>query len=129
MCGNSTDGSSPLIFQVIFLSAIRVSSSDYLDLGTNFNFYIWGHSLDSSDEQYIKELFSFNADEDQNVRVIVLYFNKQAKFDSLANLLDILEKEKVEKWMKKGWLKFEPNPDIAKLNNITPVDLPKCEEA
>ncbi|RLL48614.1 hypothetical protein D9K79_05310 [Acinetobacter cumulans] len=101
------------------------SSSDYLDLGTNFNFYIWGHSLDSSDEQYIKELFSLNTDVDQNVRVIVLYFNKQAKFDLLANLLDILGQEKIERWMKKGWLKFEENPDIAKLNGIEPVDLPK----
>lgn len=94
-----------------------------------FNFYIWGHSLDSSDQEYIHELFSFNLEKDQNVRVIVLYFNKQAKFDSLANLLDILEKEKVEKWMKKGWLKFEKNPNIAEINGIKPVELSKIETA
>lgn len=41
----------------------------------------------------------------------------------------MLGKEKVEKWMKKGWLKFEKNPDIAKLNNIQPVELLKLEEA
>ena len=102
-----------------------IKSSKYAGYDHKFNFYIWGHSLDSSDEQYIKELFSFNDTDDQNVRVIVLYFNKQAKFDSLANLLDILEKEKVEKWMKNGWLKFEKNPDIAKINGIEPVELPK----
>lgn len=102
-----------------------IKSSKYAGYDHKFNFYIWGHSLDSSDEQYIKELFSFNDTDDQNVRVIVLYFNKQAKFDSLANLLDILEKEKVEKWMKKGWLKFEKSPDIAKINGIEPVELPK----
>lgn len=104
-------------------------SSNYLNYDDNFNFYIWGHSLDSSDEQYIKELFAFNNEDDQNVRVIVLYFNKQAKFDSLANLLDILEKEKVEKWMKKGWLKFEKNPNIAEINGIKPVELSKIETA
>lgn len=31
--------------------------------------------------------------------------------------------------MKKGWLKFEQNPDIAKLNNIEPVELSKLAEA
>ena len=60
---------------------------------------------------------------------MIFYFDSEAKFDLLANLLHILEKEKVEKWMKKGWLKFQENPDIAKLNNIQPVELPKFEEA
>lgn len=105
------------------------SSSNYLDSGTPFNFYIWGHSLDSSDEQYIRELFSFNKGSDQNVRVIILYFNKQANFELLANLLHVLGKEKVETWMKKGWLKFEKNPNIVKLNNIQSVELPKIAEA
>ena len=95
----------------------------------NLNFYIWGHSLDISDEIYIKEVFSFNEPYDCLVRVIIYFFNEQAKFDLLANLIHILGKEKVEKWMKKSWLKFEPNPDIAKLNNIEPVELPKLAEA
>lgn len=95
----------------------------------NINFYIWGHSLDISDEIYIKEVFSFNEPYDCLVRVIIYFFNEQAKFDLLANLIHILGKEKVEKWMKKSWLKFEPNPDIAKLNNIEPVELPKLAEA
>lgn len=57
--------------------------------------------------------------------MIVFYFNETAKFDLLANLLHILGKEKVELWMKKGWLKFKLNPNIVELNNIEPVDLPK----
>ena len=85
---------------------------------------IWGHSLDVSDEDYIQEIFSFNQDEDQYVRVIVFYFNHTAKFSLLANLLHILSKKKVEHWMKQGWLKFEPNPDVAQLNQIQPVKLP-----
>lgn len=88
---------------------------------------IWGHSLDVSDEDYIQEIFSFNQDEDQYVRVIVFYFNHTAKFSLLANLLHILSKKKVEHWMKQGWLKFEPNPNVAQLNQIQPVELAKNE--
>jgi hypothetical protein len=87
---------------------------------------IWGHSLDVSDEDYIQEIFSFNGNEDQYVRVTVFYFDTSAKFSLLANLLHILGKEKVEHWMKQGWLKFEPNSDIAQLNQIQPVELPKA---
>lgn len=93
------------------------------------NIYIWGHSLDVSDDTYITEIFSLNDQLDCNVRLVVFYFDTPAKFDLLANLLHILDKEKVEKWMKKGWLKFEKNPDIAKLNNIRPVELLKLEKA
>lgn len=85
---------------------------------------IWGHSLDVSDEDYIQEIFSFNGNEDQYVRVTVFYFDTSAKFSLLANLLHILGKGKVEHWMKQGWLKFEPNPDVAQLNQIQPVKLP-----
>ncbi|KJV41194.1 AbiH family protein [Acinetobacter brisouii] len=89
---------------------------------------IWGHSLDVSDEDYIQEIFSFNGNEDQYVRVTVFYFDTSAKFSLLANLLHILGKEKVEHWMKQGWLKFEPNSDIAQLNQIQPVELPKSTQ-
>lgn len=78
----------------------------------NLNISIWGHSLDLSDQDYIKDLFSLNDDIDRNVRVTVYYFNKPAKFALLNNLLAILEKDKVEEWMKKKWLQFKPNPEI-----------------
>lgn len=92
------------------------------------NIYIWGHSLADSDESYIHEIFSFN--EKSNIKCIVtVYFHKNDAPKLLSNLLDILNKEKVEKWMKKGWFKFEPNPDIVELNNIEPVELPKIAEA
>ncbi len=90
--------------------------------------YIWGHSLDSSDENYINEIFSSDGVTYHGVTVVVYYFNEQAKFDLLANLLHILGKVKVESLMKNGWLKFEPNPDVVELNNIEPVDLPKFEK-
>ena len=90
-----------------------------------FNFYIWGHSLDISDQEYIKDLFSFNLEKDQNVKIIIFHFDEPAKYELLGNLLHILGKKKIEQWMKKGWLKFEKNPDIAKINGIEPVELPK----
>ncbi|MPW44166.1 AbiH family protein [Acinetobacter guerrae] len=85
----------------------------------NITFYIWGHSLDISDKDYIIDLFSLNDDMDRNVRVTVYYFDKNAKFSLLNNLLAILGKEKVETWMKKNWLKFEKNPRIMMSDSIS----------
>lgn len=78
----------------------------------DLNFNIWGHSLDVSDKDYILDLFSLNDDIDRNVRVGVYYFDKLAKFSLLNNLLAILGKDKVEQWMKNGWLQFKLNPEI-----------------
>ncbi len=78
----------------------------------NLNFYIWGHSLDISDKDYIIDLFSLNDDMDRNVIVTVYYYDTNAKFSLLNNLLAILDKDKVEHWMKNKWLQFKPNPEI-----------------
>lgn len=91
----------------------------------NLKIYIWGHSLDVSDKDYILDLFSLNDDMDRNVRVIVYYFNKTAKFDLLNNLLAILGKDKVEHWMKNQWLQFKENPKIVPESAITLEDLPQ----
>ena len=88
------------------------------------NIYVWGHSLAESDEDYIREIFSLNRKKDVECNVCVYFYDNDAP-QLLNNLLDILGKAIVEEWMKKGWLKFEENPDIAKLNGIEPVDLPK----
>lgn len=80
---------------------------------------IWGHSLDKSDQEYIKEIFKLNDQKDIGVKVIVYCFNDQAKFDLLNNLLNILEKDKVEKWMKNKWLTFEENPKVRFAENIS----------
>ncbi len=78
----------------------------------NLNISIWGHSLDVSDKDYILDLFSLNDDVDRNVIVTVYYFDPNAKFMLLNNLLSILGKDKVEQWMKNKWLVFKPNPKI-----------------
>lgn len=76
--------------------------------------YIWGHSLDSSDSDYIHEIFSFNQGQESSVRVIVYYYSQPHA--QLSNLIAILGKETVETWMKNKWLEFIETPDIQKLN-------------
>ena len=77
----------------------------------NINIYIWGHSLADSDESYIHEIFSL--DRQSNIECYVtVYFHKNDAPKLLNNLLDILGKDIVEKWMKNGWLRFKPNPEI-----------------
>lgn len=77
----------------------------------NINIYIWGHSLADSDESYIHEIFSLNRKSNIECYVTVYFYENDAP-RLLNNLLDILDKDKVEQWMKKGWLKFEKNPEI-----------------
>ena len=52
---------------------------------------------------------------DNNVRVIIYYYDNFAKFDLLANLIHILKKDKVELWMKNKWLFFKLNPKVIQL--------------
>ncbi|MQW92398.1 hypothetical protein GFH30_11560 [Acinetobacter wanghuae] len=90
----------------------KIKNSRNLMSWEDTNILIWGHSLDSSDREYITAIFGLNAEKDIGVRIVIFYFDNQAKFSLLNNLLDILGKNDVEKWMKNGWLKFEPNPEI-----------------
>lgn len=77
----------------------------------NIKIHIWGHSLAESDENYIHEIFSLNRKGCVECHVVVYFYDNDAPI-LLNNLLAILEKDKVEQWMKKGWLKFEKNPEI-----------------
>lgn len=95
----------------------------------NLKIAIWGHSLDVSDKDYIVDLFSLNDGMDRNVRVTVYYFDKNAKFSLLNNLLSILDKDKVEYWMKNKWLKFKENPKIIDVSEIELENLPKIAKA
>ena len=101
-----SDGDDPTIKRFTRQQLIEKESK------LNLNISIWGHSLDVSDQDYIKDLFSLNDDMDRNVRVTVYHFNKMAKFDLLNNLLAILGKDKVEHWMKNKCLVFKLNPEI-----------------
>ena len=76
--------------------------------------YIWGHSLDSSDSDYIHEIFSFNQGQESSLRVIVYYYSQPHA--QLSNLIAILGKDTIENWMKNEWLEFIETPDIQRLN-------------
>lgn len=93
------------------------------EIDNTVNLTFWGHSLDISDRNYIEEVFSLNDEKDLRARVLIYFYNLQAKFSLLANLIHILGNQKVEIWMKKGWLKFEAVPNIAEINKIKPVPL------
>lgn len=80
-----------------------------------YEIYVWGHSLDSSDSDYIKEIFSFNKGVDPSVYLIIYYF--PSPHAQLANLISVMGKDIIEMWMKKGWLEFVEAPDIYALNS------------
>lgn len=80
-----------------------------------FEIYVWGHSLDSSDSDYIKEIFSFNKGNEVSLYLVIYYF--PSPHAQLANLISIMGKDIIEIWMKKGWLEFVKAPDIYDLNN------------
>ena len=80
--------------------------------------YVWGHSLDYSDKEYIIDIFRLNEFDGRNIQLTIYYFNKSAKFSLLNNLLAILGKETVEKWMKNKWLIFERNPEVKLVETI-----------
>ncbi|MGP4952540.1 AbiH family protein [Psychrobacter sp. T6-1] len=89
---------------------------EYGAIGENelIEIYLWGHSLDSSDSDYIEEIFGFNQDSNPSINVIVYYFG--SPHAQLANLISIMGKNVIEKWMKEGWLEFVESPDIYQLN-------------
>lgn len=76
--------------------------------------YLWGHSLDSSDSDYIEEIFGFNQGSKPSINVIVYYFS--SPHAQLANLIFIMGRDIIERWMKQGWLEFIESPDIYRLN-------------
>lgn len=85
-------------------------------MGSNeiIEIYLWGHSLDSSDSDYIEEIFGFNQGPKPSINLIVYYFG--SPHAQLANLISIMGKDVIERWMKEGWLEFVESPDIYRLN-------------
>lgn len=77
----------------------------------------WGHSLNKSDSEYVIEIFDLIPDQRSDLLTVkVFFYDEKAKFSMLSNLIGIVGKEKIERWMKKGWLKFEKAPDLYELN-------------
>lgn len=89
--------------------------TDYMFLSTldtskdqNFEFYLYGHSLNESDKDYINEIFDFNQsiNEYSTVQIVVFYHNEESRFSFLKNLLHLREKKEIESMMKEKSLRF-----------------------
>ena len=115
------------------LSRSHISSYEDDEEDNEINIFMWGHSLDVSDKNYIEEIFDLFSDYKINfkaeMRLTIFYYDDFAKYSILANLFNILGQRCVEDRIKDGSLKFEENPNIVQLNNIQPVELPKIAEA
>lgn len=85
-----------------------------IDIYNPHTFYFWGHSLDISDKEYIREVFdqldsnkSFIHDRYVNsTKIIIFHHSISSKADQLNNLLGIIGKEEIEYLMKQKRLIF-----------------------
>ena len=84
-------------------------------MSEKYEIIIWGHSLDASDAEYIKEIFNLNdAMSLHKVKIVIWYHS--LPHTQLANLMHIMGKDIIQTWMKEGWLVFEAAPDIYQIN-------------
>ncbi|MEC5158232.1 AbiH family protein [Chryseobacterium sp. MP_3.2] len=67
-------------------------------------FYFWGHSLDISDSEYIRDVFKVVRKSD--CQIIIFYHSISGKADQLKNLLSIIDKNIIEDLMKNQKLTF-----------------------
>ncbi|MGI9582212.1 AbiH family protein [Chryseobacterium sp. RRHN12] len=86
------------------------------DIGeiSSHTFYFWGHSLDISDKEYIREVFD-QLDQSKSkifapyiidTKIIIFYHSISSKADLLNNLLSIIGKDEIEGLMKQKRLTF-----------------------
>lgn len=74
---------------------------------SNFQFYFFGHSLDTSDEDYINEVFDFvNSLKSRIKTIVVIYHSKASKSKLLINLLNIRGKNDIQALMRSKNLIF-----------------------
>lgn len=73
----------------------------------NFMFFFWDHSLDSSDADYINEVFDFISEHNSKIKkIVVVYHNENSKSQLLLNLLDIRGKDDIVQKMRNKNLIF-----------------------
>ncbi len=81
-----------------FLNHISVDNSDV------YSFIIFGHSLSENDKSYVEEIFSKS--ENKKSKIYVFYISLSDKSQKLKNLLNIIGKETIERYMKNNKLEF-----------------------
>ncbi|MFM9402573.1 AbiH family protein [Myroides odoratimimus] len=100
-------------------------------LSNNYIFFFYGHSLDTSDEDYINEVFDFiHSLKSKIKRIVIIYRDENSKSKLLINLLYIRGKKNIMDLMRSNVLifvksdsnelKIELNQNI---NQISAVDI------
>ena len=117
-------GVSSLGFCKYYQTLFKETKFGFLDeadcqsqLNRGIDYFVWGHSLDSSDEKYIKRLFneiSNNSPYSANSTITVYFHCEDSKASLLKNLLSIIGKEIIEKSIRLKYLKFSLAPKIWK---------------
>lgn len=97
------------------LKVLRSVPREAGQVRSKYEIIIWGHSLDESDSEYIKEIFTLNGKSMLN-RVIIQVWYYKSPHTQLANLMHIMGKDIIQQWMKEGWLVFEAAPNIYEEN-------------
>lgn len=70
-------------------------------------FYIIGHSLDKSDNEYILDLFNFlEADKLDKSKICIFYYDNKDRENKIRNLLSVVEEKIVSKMNKEERLNF-----------------------
>lgn len=74
---------------------------------SNYTFFFYGHSLDSSDKDYINEVFDFiNTLSGKMKKIVIIYHTEKSKSQQLINLLNIRGKDDIQHLMRNGILVF-----------------------
>lgn len=74
--------------------------------GIRTQIYVWGHSLDQSDGEYISKIIDALHIQNSLCKLIIFFHNDSSRANHLLNLLSICGKEPIEKAMKKRQLIF-----------------------
>lgn len=83
------------------------------DISEENIFYIFGHSLDKSDNEYIEQIFLYlEKDYLKKSNIVVFYFDQKDRKNKLKNLFSFIKKELVIKFSDSGRLKFIELNDI-----------------
>lgn len=95
----------------------------------NYIFFFYGHSLDSSDQDYINEVFDFVKNLlSSTKKIIIIYHDEKSKFNLLINLLKIRGKENIVRLMMDENLLFyslqsnELKNELNRNISIAPMD-------
>ncbi|WMI70270.1 AbiH family protein [Mangrovimonas sp. YM274] len=73
---------------------------------SEYSIYFYGHSLDSSDKEYINEVFEFQKKLKYQLTIVVIYHNTDSKTKLISNLIKIRGRKEIRDWSKRKQLIF-----------------------